>query len=149
MARRNKYNPDYKKIYPGVDISPLVLKTLQQSDRKMKYMEVEIKQGIFKQDTADFSPSREDSLERLREEKRIEFPSSERSPEEIAVHNDEIDRLCKALQELKPEEYDLIHALFFEGLTEREYAEKTRTAPMTVHNRKVQIQKKLKNLLEN
>ena len=36
MAKRDKYNPDYKELYPGEKISPEVLKVLKQSDRKMK-----------------------------------------------------------------------------------------------------------------
>ena len=38
MAKRDKYHPDYKKMYPGEDITPTVLSVLKQSDRKMKYM---------------------------------------------------------------------------------------------------------------
>ena len=28
MAKRDKYHPDYKKMYPGEDITPTVLHTL-------------------------------------------------------------------------------------------------------------------------
>lgn len=45
MAKRDKYHPDYKKMYPGEDITPTVLSVLKQSDRKMKYG-VEISQTI-------------------------------------------------------------------------------------------------------
>lgn len=110
------------------------------------------KQGGFRQDsatqTAVFIPSREDSLERMQEEDKAEFVLTAPSPEDEAVHSDELGRLRKALEMLKPEEYELIYALFFEGMTEREYAKRIGSAPMTIHNRKVRIQGKLKKLME-
>ncbi len=152
MAKRDEYSPDYKKLYPGENLTPEVLKVLQQSDRKMKYMEIEIKRGAFRQDVyaqnAAFTPTREDSLDRLINEEKVIFVSDEPSPEELALHNDEIERLSKSLKELSPAEYKLIYALFFEGLTERAYAERIGEHYMTIHNRKARIQKKLKKLLE-
>ncbi len=152
MGKRDQYNPDYEKLYPGVEITPEIAKVLKQSDRKMKYMEVEIKHGAFRLDpdmrTAAFTPTREDSLDRLLDEERIDFVSAIPSPEETAVHNDEIDRLCTALKKLTPDEYALIHALFFEGISERAYAARTGKHYMTIHNRKVRIQEKLKKHLE-
>ena len=75
-------------------------------------MEVELKQGVFRQDpvtqTSVFVPSREDSLERLQEEDKAEFISTSPSPEEIAVHNDELDRLRKARTLLLPDEQALV-----------------------------------------
>ena len=149
MAKRDKYNPDYKNLYPGIEISSEVMNVLTCSDRKMKYMEVEIKHGVFCQDTGEFIPTREDSWERLCDEEQMEFVSPAPAPEEIAVHNDEIDRLCMALKQLNPQEYALIYALFFEGLSERDYARRTSIPPMTIHNRKIKIQEKLKKLMEN
>lgn len=149
MAKRDKYNPDYQKLYPNAEISAEVMKVLVQSDRKMKYMEVEIKLGTFLQDSAEFVPTREDSLDRLIDEGKMDFPSLEPTPEEIAIQHDEIDQLSSALKKLNPEDFALIHALFFEGKTEREYAKRTGTPYMTIHNKKVRIQEKLKKLLEN
>ncbi len=149
MAKRDKYNPDYQKLYPNVEISAEVMKVLVQSDRKMKYLEVEIKHGTFLQDSAEFVPTREDSLDRLIDEGKMDFPSLEQTPEEIAIQHDEIDQLSSALKKLNPEDFALIHALFFEGITEREYAKRTGTPYMTIHNKKVRIQEKLKKLLEN
>ena len=148
MAKRDKYHPDYQKLYPGVEISSEVKKVLLQSDRKMRYLEVEIKHGTFKKDSAAFLPTREDSLDRLIDDEKVDFPSTVSTPEEIAIHNDEIQRLSKALKGLNPTEYKLIHALYFEGLTERAYATRTGEPYMTIHNRKARIQKKLKKLLE-
>ena len=84
------YNPDYKKLYPGIESRPDVLEVLIKSDRKMKYMEVEIKQEKFIYDAdleiARFLPSREDSSNRL-EENDVQFQADEDSTEEKAFHN--------------------------------------------------------------
>ena len=108
MTKRNRYHPNYRTLYPEVGFTAELTKVLMQSDRKMKYMEVEIKHGLFRQDTAGFAPTREDSLDRLMDDEKIDFPSPEATPEDIVIHNDELDRLLKALKNLKPEEYALI-----------------------------------------
>ena len=153
MAKRDKYHPDYKKLYPGEDITPTVLSVLKQSDRKMKYMEVELKQGTFHQDpatqTAVFVPSREDSLERLQEEDKAEFPSTTLSPEDEAVHNDELDRLRKARTMLLPDEQALVKALFDDGMSEREYAKMLGISQKAVNKRWHKVRAKLKKFMKN
>ena len=151
MSKRDKYNPDYEKLYSGEDLTPALLNVLKQSDRKMKYMEVELKRGAFRHDastqTAVFVPSREDSLERLWEDEQMDFTSTAPSPEEEAVHNDELDRLRKALKRLEPEERELITALFFEDQTERQYAESLGISQKAVNKRWHKIRSKLKKLI--
>ena len=39
MAKHDQYHIDYEKLYPGIGNRPEILKVLEQSDRKMKYME--------------------------------------------------------------------------------------------------------------
>jgi RNA polymerase sigma factor (sigma-70 family) len=56
--------------------------------------------------------------------------------------------LQKAMCSLKVDEVDLINALFFDGKTEREYAKDTGIPPMTIHDRKVRILKKIKKFME-
>lgn len=43
MAKHDKYHPDYSKLYPGIESRPEILAVLKQSDRKMKYIEVDLK----------------------------------------------------------------------------------------------------------
>ena len=43
MSKKDKYLIDYKKLYPGVDIPPEVLDVLKNSDRKMMYVELDLK----------------------------------------------------------------------------------------------------------
>lgn len=151
MAKRDKYHPDYKKMYPGEDITPTVLSVLKQSDRKMKYMEVELKQGTFHQDpatqTAVFVPSREDSLERLQEEDKAEFPSTTLSPEDEAVHNDELDRLRKALKMLRSDERELIVAIYYDGISERQLSARLGVPQTTINYRKTRALAALREIL--
>ena len=42
MSKR-KYRPDYGKLYPGVELNEAVLDVLKKSDRKMEYMEYDLK----------------------------------------------------------------------------------------------------------
>jgi len=149
MAKRDKYHPDYKKLYPGVEIAPEIEKHLKRSDRKMRYMEVEIKHGTFRQDTAAFIPTREDSLDRLMDEEHMDFASPDPSPEEIAVHNDEIDRLCRALKKLRPEEYELIHEVFFEDKTEGTLAQRAGITQQAVSKRLKRIYRKIKKFMKS
>ena len=96
MAKYDKYHPNYKKLYPGVELTPEVLDVLDKSDRKMEYAEVDLKTERFVQDleqgSAVFFPSREDSYDRLLEEER-QFTLDELSPEIVAIHADELLRL--------------------------------------------------------
>ena len=41
--RNDPYHPDYLKMYPCLKNRPDVLKVLTQSDRKMKYIEKDLK----------------------------------------------------------------------------------------------------------
>ena len=86
MSRRDKYSPDYSKLYPGVQIAPEVMRVLTGSDRKMKYCEYDLKTERVRKnartEAAIVYPAREDSLDRMSDEnnrhhgKAIEVPSS-------------------------------------------------------------------------
>lgn len=152
MKKRDTYEPDYSMLYPGVEITPEVMQVLRQSDRKMRYMEFELKHGSFVQNlqtqTVSFTPSREDSLERICEEEPMDFISSALTPEEAAIHNDELDRLRRALKKLNPKERELVHALFVDCLTEREYAKQICFSQKTVCKRWQRVREKIKTLME-
>ena len=148
MKKPDKYHPDYNKLYPGVELTPEVKKFLRHSDRKMEYMEVDLKQGTFIQKAAEFLPSREDSLDRLIDEEEMDFASSELATEEIALHNDELDRLKKSLSLLPPNDRALIKALFYDGLSEREYATRLGLSQKAVNKRWHTVREKLKKLMK-
>lgn len=69
MSKRDKYAPDYSKLYPGVEISPEVRRVLTGSDRKMKYCEFDLKTEQVRKcretGKRKIYPAREDSLDRL------------------------------------------------------------------------------------
>ncbi len=66
------------------------------------------------------------------------------NPEEEAEHNIMIEMLLSLFQELSMEEQALIKAIYFDGLSEREYAARLGVYPNAVHKRKCKILEKLK-----
>lgn len=153
MAKHNKYYPNYEKLYPGISNRPDILAELKRSDRKMKYIEVDIKTDRVRRDkktnASIVHPCRERSYEQLRDEEQMQFLADESTPEERLIHSEEIQRLRDALLKLSSEEAALIYALFYEELTERELAERMRTPYMTIHDRKCRTIVKLHKLMKN
>ena len=96
MAKHDKYHPDYSKLYPGIESRPEILAVLKQSDRKMKYIEVDLKteRPVYSKKAGRiiFRPSREDSFERLCEDEHIQFASDDSSLEEELAHKDKLRR---------------------------------------------------------
>jgi len=92
-------------------------------------------------------PEREVSLDKLIGED-WDFPSSEPSPEETVIDLIEIEALYSCLDLLDANERELIDALFFEGLTERDYADEIGISKTALHARKVKVLAKMKKLME-
>ena len=117
MPKYDRYHPDYGRLYPEIQARPDVLSVLKKSDRKMEYMEVDIKQERFSYDpegkVADLLPSREDSYDRLIEEEHHQFALDEPSPENMLLQEEELHLLRAALLLLTAEEKELIDALFY------------------------------------
>ena len=76
------YNPDYESFYSGIEITPDVLHVLRTSDRKMRYMEHQLKTERFVEDqeqrVAKFLPSRETSLDEMIEKEHRQFAAEQR-----------------------------------------------------------------------
>ena len=66
---------------------------------------------------------------------------------EAAVTCVMLDRLRECLHLLTDDELELVHALFYEELTEREYAKRKGVYSNAIHKRKTRILAKLKNLM--
>ncbi len=151
MPTYDQYHPNYKKLYPGIEDKPEILAVLKKSDRKMEYIEVDLKSERFVQDqetgAAVFLPSREDSYDRLCDEEQTQFASSDLTPEAVVLHNEELRLLRAALKKLKPADAELILALFYRGLSERQLSRETGVPYMTIHNRKVRVLKMLKKIM--
>lgn len=75
--------------------------------------------------------------------------SPEEPVDEQAIRQVMMDKLKSALLLLTADEMDLIYALFYEGLTERQYADQKGVYRNAVHKKKQRILKKIKNFLEN
>ncbi len=142
--------PNYRKMYPTA--SEEVIAVLRQSERRLQYLEYDLKVERFVLDetkqVAFFIPSREDSLERLINAD-VQFVDEETDVEEIAIKNVMIAKLNESLGLLSEDELEMIHALFYQGLTEREYAKNVGIPQKTINDRKARILRKLKKLLEN
>lgn len=145
------YRVDYLKIYPCLKERPDVLEVLKKSDRKMKYMEVDLKSEQRRKNAENgaesYVPSKEDSLERLIYSAKCQFADDAEGVEDAVIRKDNLFRLRAALDQLSEEERALIHALFFDERSERELEEMMGVHRMTIHNRKIRILQKLKKML--
>ena len=121
------YRVDYLKIYPCLKERPDVLEVLKKSDRKMKYMEVDLKSEQRRKNAENgaesYVPSKEDSLERLIYSAKCQFADDAEGVEDAVIRKDNLRRLRAALDQLSEEERVLIHALFFDERSERELEE--------------------------
>ena len=148
MSKRDKYAPDYSKLYPGVTITPGVMRVLRQTDRKMQYFELDLKaerrRRNKKKQTVTVVPAREDSLERLTENNARRYLPQGLTVEDAIIERDELERLHEALKSLPSEDHELIYAIFFEGLTERQLSARIGVPQKTLHYRKVKAIQTLK-----
>ena len=67
--------------------------------------------------------------------------------EEIVIGSVMKEKLRQCLQTLPQQEHDMIYALYFEGLSERQLSDRTGVHFMTIHARKVRTLQKLKKLM--
>lgn len=117
MPKHDQYHIDYKKLYPGIENRPEILKVLAQSDRKMKYMEYDLKteQPHCSKETGNCVTllTREDSLERLKEEEPGRLLRISDSPEEILLRKMRYALLLEMLKLLSQEEQSLIYRRYW------------------------------------
>ena len=76
-----------------------------------------------------------------------EFADEDANPERLLMEQLVIERLHSALALLDQADRELIEALYFKELSERKFAEKKKVSCVAIHNRKVRILKKLKEIL--
>lgn len=135
-----------------IEVSEEVYAVYMQGDRKMRYFENDLKTERTVLDkegrVIKVIPSREDSLDRLAEDQAAQFADRHESVEEAVLRRLSIQELYQALEQLSQSEKALIKAIFFDGKTEREYAEELGVYHNAVHTRKMRVLKKLKKVLE-
>ncbi len=91
-------------------------------------------------------PSREDSYERLLEAEK-QFAQDAVDVEDAAIRAVMLEKLNQALHTLTDEEAAIIHALFYQEVSEAELARRLGMARTTLQSRKYRILDKLKKLL--
>ena len=146
---KKQYRPNYKKLYPGVKISAEVLAVLKKSDHRMEYETYHIKNELHRTMPSGekiITPAREISYELLLKYGYAPIDTSP-SPEEQVLQTATINELQRCIALLDKAEQSLIRALFFEDLTEREYAQRTGQQHQSVNEHKQRILKKLKNMI--
>lgn len=78
-----------------------------------------------------------------------QFMSAAPSPEQVVEEREEMDELRRCLSLLTEDERALIHALFVDRLTEREYARRIGISQPRVSQLWSRIRDKLKKYLQN
>lgn len=135
-----------------VEVPEVLYKAYWKGDRKSRYFEEDLKTERLKvnleTETVQCIPSREDSLERLMEENDRQFADESAHTEEEACSLLLRKALYDALSQLRKGEQELIHALFFERLTEEALGAKLGITQQAVSKRKLRILKKLQHLMK-
>lgn len=123
-----------------IEVSKEVYLTYYRMDRRARYLE----EKDTDHGTALYSNM--DTEEMIGEEMIPDTDSP--SVEEMALDMVMNEKLRKCMLTLTIQELELVDGLFFQELSERQFAFRTKTPLMTIHNRKVRILRKLKNLME-
>ncbi len=132
----------------AVEVSDEVYEILRKSDRRIKYVERDLKETryIINQEKANVKeiPAREDSLDRLT---ALGFDFADQTTDFRESVIDKI-MLDQALEKLSDEERYLITQLFYFGRTERDLAGELKISQRTLHDKKHRILCKLHDFLK-
>ncbi len=148
MAEREKY-------YIALDgqtfeVSRELYEAYYKGRRKEKYFTQDLKQERTRvdQETGQITviPSREDSYERLLEAEK-QFAEDAEDIEDVAIRAVMLEKLAAAIHTLTDEEKTIIHALFYQEISEVELAKKMGIPRTTLRSRKDKILEKLKELI--
>lgn len=148
MAEREKY---YIAMDGQVfEVSRELYEAYYKGQRKDKYFTHDLKEEHMRVDkeTGQITiiPSREDSYERLLETEK-QFAEDAEDVMETAIRAVMLEKLNEALHTLTEDEKAIIHALFYQEISEVELAKQLGIARTTLQSRKYKILEKLKNLL--
>jgi len=133
-----------------VEVSQEVYLTYYRSKRRDRYFERDIKTETAVRDkdgnVISYRPAKEDSLDR-RMEAGEQFAAVQTSVEDTVLCDLMAEELHEALDKLPESERELMDALYFQGLTEREYTATSGIPQKTINDRKNKILTKLKKVL--
>ena len=132
------------------EVSRELYEAYYKGRRKEKYFAHDLKEERTRVDKetgrVTVIPSREDSYERLLEAEK-QFAEDAVDVEDAAIRAVLLEKLNQALHTLTDEESAIIHALFYQELSEAELAKRLGIARTTLQSRKYRILDKLKKLL--
>lgn len=148
MAEREKY---YIELNGQIfEVSRELFEAYYKGRRKERYFTQDLKQERTRVDkkTGQITviPSREDSYERLLEAEK-QFAEDVENIEDVAIRAVMLEKLTAALHTLSDEERTIIHALFYQEVSEVELAKRMGIPRTTLRSRKDKILVKLKKLL--
>ena len=148
MADREKY---YIELNGQIfEVSRELYEAYYKGRRKERYFTQDLKQERTRVDkkTGQITviPSREDSYERLLEAEK-QFAEDVENIEDVAIRAVMLEKLTAALHTLTDEEKAIIHALFYQEVSEVELAKRMGIPRTTLRSRKDKILVKLKELL--
>lgn len=133
-----------------LEVSRELYKAYYKGRRKERYFTQDLKQERTRVDkkTGQITviPSREDSYERLLEAEK-QFAEDVENIEDAAIRAVMLEKLTAALHTLADEEKAIIHALFYQEVSEVELAKRMGISRTTLRSRKDKILVKLKELL--
>lgn len=133
-----------------LEVSRELYKAYYKGRRKERYFTQDLKQERTRVDkkTGQITviPSREDSYERLLEAEK-QFAEDVENIEDAAIRAVMLEKLTAALHTLADEEKAIIHALFYQEVSEVELAKRMGIPRTTLRSRKDKILVKLKELL--
>lgn len=133
----------------AVEVSDEIYAILKKSNRRIKYVEHDLKETQYiidqKKETVKEIPSREDSLDRLT---ALGFDFADNGTDFRESVTDKI-MLEQALEKLSDEERYLITQLFYFGRTERELAAELHQTQQNINKIKRRILCKLYETLKN
>ena len=140
-----------------VEVSEVIYNAYAEGGYKMENMEHNLKHSRVLKDRNSYAIRDEHGNTTLISEREVsldmliaddwEFPSSAPSPESAVIDRMQIEDLYSSLDLLTDDERELIHSLFFDGMTEREYAGLIGIAQKNVNKKKQRVLQKLKNYL--
>lgn len=132
----------------AVEVSDEIFEILKKSDRRIRYVEEDLKQTRYiinkKKGTTREILAREDSLDRLT---TLGFDFADNSTDFRESITDKI-MLEQALEKLSDEERYLITQLFYFGRTERDLAAELHIAQQNINKSKQRILCKLHEILK-
>lgn len=132
----------------AVEVSEEIFEYLTRSDRRIRYVEKDLKRNRYiidsEHETTKVIPKREESLDRLTEIGK-EFPDSESDFQENIILKILLEQ---ALAKLNDKDKYLIVQLFYFRRTEQDLALELKVSRRTINNRKRKILLKLRELIE-